>query len=254
MKLKIMPLAALSAFMIGGSVNAAKTVLLTDNFNTASNNPWTFNDHLAADQSGTLTIPTPITYSTSSGNDYEAQHSNGGNMLLTSDGWGGWGAMASPNHNFATDANTANQPLEIQFDMWSIQGDAPDWIGFGLNSGQGQLFYEGAYGFAATVGNGKHNYRLVISDTVGTGSGFNGIANGAKIEFFKDNVWQQTITETLGTSDGYMTFRTIPSQWGGWNIGHVDNLSVSLVPEPGAALLGGLGMLALLRRKRLHWT
>lgn len=32
--------------------------------------------------------------------------------------------------------------------------------------------------------------------------------------------------------------------------GTVDNLSLTVVPEPSAALLGGLGMLALLRRRR----
>jgi hypothetical protein len=32
--------------------------------------------------------------------------------------------------------------------------------------------------------------------------------------------------------------------------GEIDNLSVTLIPEPGAALLGGLGLLALLRRRR----
>ncbi len=32
--------------------------------------------------------------------------------------------------------------------------------------------------------------------------------------------------------------------------GSIDNLSVSLIPEPGAALLGGLGLLTLLRRRR----
>jgi autotransporter-associated beta strand protein len=198
--------------------------LLTDNFNTPSYNWWEFNNFIAADQGGTLAT---VAYSTSDGNGYTAQHSNGGNMLLTSDGWWGWGGMASPNHNFATTANTTNKPLEIQFDMSATGGDAPDWIGFGLNAGQGQLFYEGAYGFAATVGDGNHNYKLVISDTAGTGSGFNGITDGAKIEFYKDNVWQQTITETLGTSDGYITFRTIPSSWTGWNIGVVDNLKIT---------------------------
>jgi hypothetical protein len=32
--------------------------------------------------------------------------------------------------------------------------------------------------------------------------------------------------------------------------GEIDNLSVSLIPEPSAALLGGLGLLTLLRRRR----
>ncbi|TAE73074.1 MAG: hypothetical protein EAZ84_13525, partial [Verrucomicrobia bacterium] len=198
--------------------------LLTDNFNSPSYNWAGFNNTLAADQGGTLAT---VAYSTSGGNDYTAQHGNGGYMLLTSDGWGGYGGMASPNRNFATDANATNKPLEIQFDMWSVAGDAPDWIGFGLNAGQGQLFYEGVFGYATTVGDGVHNYKFVISDATGTGSGFNGITDGAKIDVYRDNVFLQTITETLGTSDGYITFRTIPSAWTGWNIGHVDNLRVA---------------------------
>jgi hypothetical protein len=243
--MKLLPALLISAGFVATS--SASTLLFSDNFNTPSYNWMDFNTYSAADQSGTLA---PMNYTTSNGNDYSAQHSNGGFMLLTSDGWGGSGAMASPNRNFAIDANAASSPLEIQFDMWAVDGDAPDWIGFGLGGGQGQLFYEGSYGFAATVGDGKHNYKLLISNTAGTGSGFNGITDGAKIEFYKNNVLQTTITETLGVNDGYITFRTIPSAWTGWTIGHVDNLSVSLVPEPSAALLSCIGMLALLRRKR----
>jgi autotransporter-associated beta strand protein len=198
--------------------------LLTDNFNTPSYNWWEFNNSIAADQGGTLAA---IGYNVSDGGGYTAQHSNGGAMLLTSDGWGGWGGMASPNRNFAADANATNKPLEIQFDMWAIQGDPSNWIGFGLGSGQGSLFFEAAYGFAATVGDGVHNLKFVISDAAGTGSGFNGIANGAKIDVYRDNAFVQTITETLGTNDGYVTFRMIPSAWAGWTIGHVDNLKVT---------------------------
>jgi hypothetical protein len=244
--MKLLPALLISAGFVATS--SASTLLFSDNFNTPSFNWWEFNNSLAADQGGTLAT---ITYSTvGSGDGYTAQHSNGGNMLLTSNGQGGWGSYASPNRNFAIDANAASSPLEIQFDMWAIDGDATNWIGFGLGGGQGQLFYEGSYGFGATVGDGKHNYKLLISNTAGTGSGFNGITNGAKIEFYKDNVWQETITETLGVNDGYISFRTLPSQWGGWTVGLVDNLSVSVVPEPSAALLGCMGMLAFLRRKR----
>jgi uncharacterized protein (TIGR03382 family) len=33
-------------------------------------------------------------------------------------------------------------------------------------------------------------------------------------------------------------------------VANIDNLTITAIPEPGAALLGGLGMLALLRRRR----
>jgi hypothetical protein len=91
MKLKYLSLAALSAFAIAGSASAT-TLLLSDNFNTPSYNWWEFNNSLAADQGGTLAATVPVPYTTSTGGDgYTAQHSNGGAMLLTSDGWGGWG-------------------------------------------------------------------------------------------------------------------------------------------------------------------
>ncbi|OYV04763.1 MAG: hypothetical protein CFE26_15145, partial [Verrucomicrobiales bacterium VVV1] len=38
------------------------------------------------------------------------------------------------------------------------------------------------------------------------------------------------------------------SAWGGTK--YIDDVRVTIVPEPSAALLGGLGMLALLRRRR----
>jgi uncharacterized protein (TIGR03382 family) len=33
-------------------------------------------------------------------------------------------------------------------------------------------------------------------------------------------------------------------------VANIDNLSITAIPEPSAALLGGLGLLALLRRRR----
>jgi hypothetical protein len=52
------------------------------------------------------------------------------------------------------------------------------------------------------------------------------------------------------SANTYITFGT--SDFGGANGGRasIDNLVVQTIPEPSAALLGGLGMLALLRRKR----
>lgn len=227
----------------------ATTLLLSDNFNTSSSTGATFNDNLATDQGGSLvTVPYAL-----SNNDFYVQRYNG-SMTLNMQGNGWNGAWASLNHNFATDANNGNSPLVIQFDMWtdSAAGDTA-WVDFSLGSTQGGFFWEYPFGFIARQSDGQHNYKLVITDTVGTGSGFNGIANGAKIETVIDGVSVGTNAYTLATDGGYLTFRTAAAAWGGdtsWGLGHVDNLTVSLVPEPGAALLGGIGMLALLRRRR----
>lgn len=246
MKLNILP-SLLAITALAGPLNAS-TLLLSDNFNTTSGTGATFNDNLATNQSGSLvTIPYAL-----SNTDFHIY--SDGAMGLNFQGNSGWGSWASPNHNFATDANSANSPLEIQFDMWADSAAGGDgWVGFGLGSTQGGHFWEYPFGFNLTQAQGQHTYKLVITDTVGTGTGFNGITNGAKIEFFTDGISQGTNAYTLATNGGYITFRTTASNWGGgssWGLGHVDNLSVTLVPEPSAALLGGIGMLALLRRRR----
>ena len=247
MKFKITSLASLSAFAIAGSASAT-TLLLSDNFNTSSINGTTFNENRSADQNGSLmTIPYVL-----SNTDFHIY--SDGAMGLNFQGSSFGGSWASPNHNFAANANSANSPLEIQFDMWADSAAGNDgWVGFTIGSTQGGYFWDGTYGFNVTQAQGQHSYKLLISDTSGTGSAFNGITNGASVEFFIDGVSQGTVARTFATNAGYITFRTTAAVWGGgssWGIGHVDNLSVSLVPEPGAALLGGIGMLALLRRRR----
>jgi uncharacterized protein (TIGR03382 family) len=47
----------------------------------------------------------------------------------------------------------------------------------------------------------------------------------------------------LTASEGYIGFSS-------YDIVGIDDLKIETIPEPGAALLGGLGMLALLRRRR----
>lgn len=57
-----------------------------------------------------------------------------------------------------------------------------------------------------------------------------------------------------GVSTAYNTNllgKDIAVRWGGQGFGAViDNVSVDIIPEPSAALLGGVGMLMLLRRRR----
>ncbi len=242
MKLKHISLAALSAFAIAGSASA--TVLLTDNFNTANNDSSTFNDNLTSDQGGTLA---PVNYSISApGANYSIQHSNNGAMLIANVGGNNW---VSPNYDFSAAPTGLEPTLVIEFDAWVTDGASYSWLGFGIGASQGTDFYSQPYGTNFVQSSGSHSYKFVISDTNGTGSAFNGITNGAKVDFYIDTVLQSSTAVTLATTgSGYLTFKQ--DQWDGWSIGHVDNLSVSIIPEPSAALLGGLGMLALLRRRR----
>jgi hypothetical protein len=247
MKLDVLP-TLLSIAAIASPIHAT-TVLLTDDFDTASSTGATFNDNLASDQGGSLAT---VSY-TVSDSGLHVQRYDGG-MVLNMQGNGWNGAWASLDHNFAADANAANKPLEIQFDMWTDSAAGPSaWVDFSIGSTQGNFFWEHPFGFIVRQSDGQHNYKMVISDTSGTGSGFNGITNGASIEFFIDGVSTGTTAYTLATDGGYLTFRTAAASWGGdtsWGLGHIDNLSVSLVPEPQAALLGAFGVLGLLRRRR----
>jgi hypothetical protein len=86
---------------------------------------------------------------------------------------------------------------------------------------------------------------FIISDVTGGGSAF---TNGASTDIVKMYV-NGSLTNTftglnLGTDDQYISFHARNS------IAYIDNLSITAIPEPSAALLGGLGLLALLRRRR----
>lgn len=195
--------------------------LLTDNFNTGSYGASTFNNFLAADQGGSLAT---VSYSASApGGDWSTQHSNGGAMLIANAGSNNW---VSLNHDFSVEANLANKPLTIQFDAWTTDGAAHSWLGFGIGASQGTDFYAQPYGKNFVQSAGTHNYRFVISDTAGTGSAFNGITNGAKVDLYVDSVFQSTTTVTLSPGAGYITFKQ--DQWDGWSIGRVDNLSIEM--------------------------
>ncbi|HSP41320.1 MAG TPA: hypothetical protein VLO11_00475 [Luteolibacter sp.] len=120
---------------------------------------------------------------------------------------------------------------------------------------------------------GAQNGKLQVND-----GGSNFAIND--ITFATNNIYDFTFTSELGTNTydftvnrrgssesfstpantyfftgGSMTsfedvrfFMTAPS--GSGNDGFLDSVSVTVIPEPSAALLGGLGMLALLRRRR----
>jgi MYXO-CTERM domain-containing protein len=240
MKLKATSLASLLATAGFVANSSAATLLLSDTFDSTGS-------FAAPTQTGTVS---PVTYSAGT----LANYSEAGAMVLNFQGNGFTGDHASLNHNFATDSNTLNLALAIEFNMWADSAAGNDgWVGFTIGSTQGGYFWDGTYGFNVTQAQGQHSYKVMISDLAGTGSGFNGVTNGALVEIFIDGISQGATTKTLATDAGYITFRTTAAAWGGgssWGLGHVDNLSVSLVPEPSAALLGGLGMLALLRRRR----
>ena len=86
----------------------------------------------------------------------------------------------------------------------------------------------------------KNTYSFIATRTTATTGSYKFLVNG--IELTTRNYAFDT-----GGTDGEVNFQTITNATGS---GFYDNFSLTTVPEPSAALLGGLGLLALLRRRR----
>jgi len=219
-------------------------LLLSDSFNSSSTSAAGFNQTLATDQHGHLA---PITYTvTTSGQEWQAQHGNGGTMLLVGDV--GYGATASLDENFASSANAANAPLQIQFngyvDSTTNQGC---WFSFALGGAQGVYGYQAQadFGLLPTLGgliqvwsdgmmidvqdSPNQQFTVMLSDTNGTGSPFNG--NGSKVKWYAGgNLLGSYQLSQINSGSGYLTFGANP--WNGsYNVAHIDNLQFSL-PAP----------------------
>ncbi len=230
---------ALALMVVGGR---ADTLLLSDNFDTVNNDASTFNNTLATDQGGTLAT---VSYTLAGWwEGWQIQHSNGGVMLLAG-GWSGYGAdlRASLNRNFAADANTADKPLRIQFLVKvSDASDASNWATIAVGSTQNAFVNDGANKFSslfrrnggtqqfasggligetATFNPAGSTVVLILSDTAGTGSPFDG--NGSVARFYIDGslVGLHTLAQ-LSADDGYISFQANGA------LGHYDNLSVQL--------------------------
>jgi hypothetical protein len=267
MKMSFTPLAAFALILWAGSASAA-TLLLADHFNESTANEVTssFNNNLSATQTGTLAT---TTYNIGSGGGNEAQHSNGAKQLtvanITSYG------NVSVNNNFATQANAANLPLQISFNIVNVFGYAGDttrWVQFNVGNSQNLAVNNGAamVGVLFRVNGGTQTFNsgtnvggepswsqndlvtITLSGTGGIGSAFSSNGTEASVQIGSNNIGTFTLAQQ---SNAYLTFSAFNfgnDQFGG---GEFDNLSVSLIPEPSAALLGGLGLLALLRRRRV---
>lgn len=268
MKYKIPSIAAIAALNLANPVSAV-TLLFADNFNEspANDSASTFNNNLASTQSGTIVSGGPINY-TISGDSAATQHSNGGSQMTLATFTIGWGyGRASLNYNFAGVANSLDQALVFSFNLGTVFGyenDPTEWVSFTIGNTQMPFVTDGYSGVLFRANGGTQTFAdgaavndtatwsnndlvtITLSGTGGVGSAFNGNGSLAQVQIGSTNIG----TFALGQkSDAFLTFSASnnTSQFGG---GNFDNLSVSAVPEPSAALLGGLGALALLRRRR----
>ena len=271
MKHQIPTIAALAALTIASPASAS-TILFADNFNTEAGGVTNFNNatNLSADQSGMVATKTYTVTGVFPAGDFTFQRGNGGTMLMHANNQFGWGneIRASVNHNFALDANSLNLALEIGFNI-SVSG-APDvgatwWTAFAIGSGQNLfvtdsnnkfsgLFRDNGgtqqFGAGAVIGGSTtfvddQRISFLISNATGSGSAFNSDGSTDVVKMFVNGNLANTWTNlNFGSADGYISFQASNT------VAQIDNLTITAVPEPSAALLGGLSVLALLRRRR----
>lgn len=241
------------------TVPLAGDVLLSDNFDSNSFGASVFNSTLSSDQQG-LVAPTTYTV-TGNSQDWQIQHGNGGQMLLAGWNGGNWGDLhASLNHNFAEDANGLNKPLKLQFDVKIIDSpDASNWTAFAIGSAQNAFVTNAANKFGsflrhnggtgqlasgADISNGiswtaaGSTIAVILSDTAGAGSPFNGNGSVAKM-YVNGSLTGTYPLAQMSASDGYVSFEA----YGAFAV--YDKLNISVVSAPTFAVTynanGGTG-------------
>ena len=254
------------ALAITGSAPAI-TTLLTDHFDSANDND--VNAAAASRQTGTVTSSW-IEYANDGTwqTQIESNH-----LLLTGDGNSApqmGGESLTGNYGAA-----AEGPLSLTFDLRQAASNTlDDWMSVSISNSafSGNPWVEDAgvafsvlfratggtsfvNGGGASPSNWSSNtatystVTIVLSDSVGTGSAFNGNGSLARI-YDASNTLIATSAALPQLTSAYFSLGGYSTTSAGtiWN---VDNLNITTIPEPGAAtLLGGLSMLALLRRRR----
>ena len=244
---------AVAAIVLFSAVEVKADPLLTDDFTvTDTSYPRNLNYNLAVRQAGS-SLGT-VTWYNQRNNNCEVGNTDyaidSGNYLYT--GGAGWG-VAGLRHDFAVDANAADSPLTIEFDMSPVLGSSiGNWTA--LNVGtysdpfQDFIHQDTELGLAfklngnvevrapGNVSHGETNlgsvlapgemahFVVTISGQSGTGSGFS--SNGVKVTASKDGgtvttIWSSATGLTLGGLN-----------WNGSAEGGVDNLSISVTDVP----------------------
>ena len=239
----------------------AQTLLLSDNFDTASLGNGNFNNDIAADQSGTAA---PKTYTTVLGGGWDGayQRGNGGNWLMYAgaSGFGSTSMQGSLNYDIAFEANTLNSPLEIKFNI-SVTAGIPDdtqWTSFTIGSqnpfvnaasvGFGALFRDNGatqqfsngpeIGSSATFTDGQL-ITFVISNADETGSAFNSDGASDVVKMYVGGTLTNTFTGLdLDTADQFISFHA------NGTVASIDNLSITATAPPPPTISGTWANLA----------
>jgi hypothetical protein len=258
----ITAIAALAAFTLAGPASAA--VLFADNFDATSNE--TPNDQTAnpGRQGGSLATlgylqAGNVQIGNTTTNPANSPGSVGDDMLAA------FGGSAYVNYNFSNQT----VPLSITFRglVNNYLGNSSNWVSFtvgdntvlSVNGAAARSILFRANGGTELWNNGSNtvgvsgyapgfnvwtDYKVVLSDTAGTGSAWG--TGGSRADYFSNGSFMGTFNMTqLTASEGYIGFSSSATHISGY-----DDLKIETIPEPSTALLGGLGMLALLRRRR----
>jgi hypothetical protein len=241
-------------------------VLFADTFtDTTSGDTYLVNENLATRQSGSQATQNW----SSSGNVQIGNNTvfgGDGNYLMVADG----AATARlAGLSLSSTLVGANDKLVIQFDADAV-GDGDQWMSFMISPSSGSGLWHpivgsGDFGMLirpngqisafnngaaiSSINNvflasaGINTLTLTFSGLNGTGSPFAG--NGTKVMISDGtNSWSADL-------DSGFTAETISfGNYAGGGRGYIDNFSITAVPEPSVALLGGLCVLGLLRRRR----
>jgi hypothetical protein len=267
MKSKSSAIFAVFGLAIASSASAA--VLFTDNFTvTGTTDTANLNFNNSGRQGGTEATENWTGLNNSQiGNP--SVFGGSGDYLMVAD----VNARATLNTLNLSSLVAASEKLVISFDIFA-HPDGYGWASFtlgGLVSGENYgvsqpttaatdfaIIYRNSTGLAAW----DNGVGLMTAATTTGGSNFtftfSDAATGLASPFGVDaKVTIQNGLDTIGTynldgglsANTYITFGTADNGPTGGR-GAIDNLVVQTIPEPSAALLGGLGLLALLRRKR----
>ncbi len=229
----------------------APNLLISDSFDSPSYGASEFNSTLAADQRGFLA---PLTYSiTGQSENYKIQHGNGGRLLMAA--WHGGQSLdlrASLNHDFSGDANAADMPLKIGFDLKVTDASHPtNWAAIAIGSAQnafitnssnkfGALFRQngGTQQFASGTDVSRSvawrpsgsSIEVIVSDGAGHGSPFNG--KGSVVRMFVNGALASThAIAQLSAGDGFVSLEGFGA------FATIDQLSVTLSLPPPASTL-----------------